>query len=177
MTTGHPRSHQTTTPRLPMGVATVQELMASSASGIHFGHYMAGTFNPEILVVNAMLVDIPLKTGFSYACWKKGLNIMIEKMVGDFNIEKLCIILLFEANFNANNKWNRQAEQHELMAPEQFGSHKFKTAIHQCLNKKLFYNLHRFNWSPAALCSNNAKSCYDHITLWPQLYVCAGWTL
>jgi len=26
-------------------------------------------------------------------------------MTGDFNIEKLQIILLFEADFNANNKW------------------------------------------------------------------------
>jgi len=123
--------------------------MASSASGIHFSHYMAGTFNPVILVVNAMLADIPLQTGFLYSQWKKGLNVMIEKMVGDFNVEKLCILLLFEADFNANNKWigqavMHQAKRHDLMAPEQFGTQKFKTAIHQCLNKQLFYDLQQF---------------------------------
>jgi len=69
----------------------------SSASGIHFGHYIARTFNPEILVVNATLADIPKCMGFTYNCWKKGLNVMIEKMVGDFNVEKLHIILLFKA--------------------------------------------------------------------------------
>jgi len=58
-----------------------------------------------------------------------------------------------------------QAEQYELMAPEQFGSQKVKTAIHQCLNKQLLYDLHWFDRLPAALCSNNAKSCYDRITL------------
>jgi len=68
---------------------------------------MAGTFNPEILVVNEMFADIPLQTGFLYSCWKKGLNVLTEKMVGDFNVEKLHIILLFKANFNANNKWIR----------------------------------------------------------------------
>jgi len=83
----------------------VRESTASSALGIHFGHYMARTFNLEILLVNAKLADIPLMTGFSYARWKKGLNIMIEKMVGNFNVKKLCIILLFKADFNANNKW------------------------------------------------------------------------
>jgi len=36
------------------------ETTSSSASGIHFGHYIAGTFNPEIMVVNAALADIPL---------------------------------------------------------------------------------------------------------------------
>jgi len=30
---------------------------------------------------------------------------MLEKSPGNFNIKKLRIILLFEADFNANNKW------------------------------------------------------------------------
>jgi len=76
-----------------------------SASGIHFGHYIAGTFNPEILVINATLANIPICTSFTYDCWKKGVNMMIKKMCGNFNVEKLWIILLFEAGFNANNKW------------------------------------------------------------------------
>jgi len=83
----------------------VHKLTASLASGIHFGHYMARTFNPKILVVNTMLMDTLLQTHFTCSHWKKGLNVMIEKMVGNFNMEKLRIIFLFEANFNANNKW------------------------------------------------------------------------
>jgi len=126
-----------------------QETTGSLASGIHFGHYITGTFNPEILVVNAALADIPLHTCFTYDCWKKGLNVMIEKTTGDFNVEKLHIILLFEADFNANNKWLGcaimfQAEKENLLADEQFGSQKSKSAIHQCLNKHLFYDLVRF---------------------------------
>jgi len=62
-------------------------------------------FNPKILVINATLTEIPLRTGFLYDRWKKGLNVMIEKSAGDFTVEKLRIILLFEADFNANNKW------------------------------------------------------------------------
>jgi len=52
-----------------------------------------------------------------------------------------------------------------LLAEEQFGSRKYKSAIHQCLNKQLFYDLVRFQRQPAALYSNDAKSFYDHITL------------
>jgi len=126
---------------------------SSSTSGIQFGHYIAGTFNPEILVVKTAMVDIPLRMGFTYERWKKDLNIMIEKTTGDFNVEKLHIILLFEANFNTNSKWISwaimyQAKQEHLMADEQFGSHKFKSAISQCLNKHLLYNLIRFRWMP-----------------------------
>jgi len=95
---------------------------------------------------------------------------MLEKTVRDCNVEKLRIILLFKADFNANNKWIScvvmyQAESAHLLADEQFGSCKFKSAIHQCLNKHLFYDLVRFQRQPVALCSNNAKSCYNCITL------------
>jgi len=66
---------------------------------------MAGTFNPDILVLNATMADILLSTGYSPKRWQKGLNIMLEKSPSNFNVEKLQIILLFEADFNANNKW------------------------------------------------------------------------
>jgi len=94
---------------------------------------------------------------------------MIEKTTGDFNVEKLRIILLFKADFNANNKWigralMYQAEQNNLLAEEQYGSWKFKSAIHQCLNKCLLYDLIHFKRQLAALCSNDVKSCYDRIT-------------
>jgi len=152
------------------GWRKAQEETSSSAPGIHFGHYIAGTFNPEILIINATMANIPLHTGFAYERWKKGMNVMIEKTTGDFNVEKLRIILLFEADFNANNKWIGctvmfQAERSHLLANKQYGSHKHKLAIHQCLNKNLFYNLVCFKQQPAALCSNDAKSCYNCIVL------------
>jgi len=147
-----------------------RESTSSSPLGIHFGHYIAGTFNPDILVLNAMMADIPMNTGYSPARWRKGLNIMLEKSLGNFNVEKLQIILLFEADFNANNKWLGRAmmlnaEQYNLLAPEQYGSRKQKSAVAQCLNKLLFYDYIRFHKQPAALCSNDAKSCYDRIVL------------
>jgi len=56
-------------------------------------------------------------------------------------------------------------EQTHQLAHKQYGSHKFKLAIHQCLNKQLRYNVIQFKQWPVALCSNDAKSCYDHNTL------------
>jgi len=144
--------------------------MGSSASGIHFSHYMTGTFNLEILVVNATLAKIPLCTIFLFDHWQKGINVMIKKNWGDFNVEKLCIILLFKADFNTNNKWigwavMYKAEHANLHADKQYGSCKFKSAIFQYLNKQVFYDVVQFKQQPVALCSNNAKSCYDQITL------------
>jgi len=57
------------------------------------------------------------------------------------------------------------AESLNLLADEQYGSCKNKAAVLQCLNKGLFYDL-LCQWKcPAALCSNDAKSCYNWITL------------
>jgi len=97
------------------GWRKAQEATSSSLSGIHFGHYMAGTFNPEILIFNATMG------------WQEGLNIMLKKSPGNFNVEKLWIILLFEAEFNVNNKWISQAvmrytELLNLLAEEQYRS-------------------------------------------------------
>ncbi len=88
----------------------------------------------------------------------------------EFNIEKLRIILLLEADFNANNKWLGQvvmlnAESLNLLAEERYSSHRNKAAVLQCLNKGQFYDLLHQWKHPAALCSNDTKSCYDHITL------------
>jgi len=66
-----------------MGLAQTKETMLSSPLGIHFGQYIAGTFNPKILVINAKLADILLCTGFSPAQWHKGLNVMLEKSPGN----------------------------------------------------------------------------------------------
>jgi len=94
---------------------------------------------------------------------------MLEKTPGNFNVEKLRI-LLFEADFNDNNKWIGRvvmfnAKTMDLLADEQYGSHRNKAAVLQCLNKGLFYDLLWQLKKPAALCSNDAKSCYNRITL------------
>jgi len=95
---------------------------------------------------------------------------MLEKLVGNDIVEKLQIIMLLKADFNHNNKWlgwvtMQSAEAQNLLVPEQYDSRKNKAAGTQCLNKRLFYDLHHFSRQPAALCSNNAKSCYDRILL------------
>jgi len=99
-----------------------------------------------------------------------GLNILLEKQAGNFNMEKLHIILLFEGDFNQNNKWLGQAvmfhaELKQQMAQEQYRSCKEKLAAIQCLNKWLLYNYACYAHEPLVVCSNDAKSCYDCIVL------------
>jgi len=95
---------------------------------------------------------------------------MLKKVAGNCAVEKLRIIMLFEADFNNNNKWIGcvvmwNAEGCHEIAPEQYGSHNQKAVGTQCLNKRLFYDYIRVMHIPAALCSNDAKSCYNRIIL------------
>jgi len=137
---------------------------------VDFRHYMAGTFNPNIAIMNATMADIPMLTSYVPARWKKGLNVMLQKQAGNINVEKLQIIVLFEADFNRNKKWMGRAiiftaEKFNALAPKQYGSRKGKVANVQSLNKQLFYNTIRFKRQLAALCCNDAKSCYNRIIL------------
>jgi len=116
------------------------------------------------------MATIPLLTGISLARWQHTLNIMLEKVARNCAVEKLCIIMLFKADFNNNNKWIKRAvmhsaKSHQEIAPEQYGSQNNKAAGMQCLNKWLFNDYIRAMHILAALCLNDAESCYDHIIL------------
>jgi len=105
---------------------------------------------------------------------------MLEKVAGNSAVEKLRIIMLFKADFNNNNKWLSQvvmqnAECLEEVASKQYSSQKGKAVGMQCLNKKLFYDFMCAMHKPAALCSNDAKSCYDCIMLIIAALCFAAW--
>jgi len=126
-----------------------QETMASTPSAVHFRHYMAGITKDMVGKINTILANVRLLSGMAPTRWKQTLNVMLEKLAGNDNIEKLQIIMLFKANFNNNNKWLGRvmmhiAKEHNLLALEQYGSRKYKSAITQCLNKRLFYDYHWF---------------------------------
>jgi len=122
------------------GWIRARETTASSPSGIHFGHYIAAMTNVTVAKLNAILVNLALLSSRALERWKKALNMMLEKLAGNDNVEKLCIIMLFKADFNNNNKWiGKQVmltvEKHGLLALEQYGSRKSKAVGTQCLNK------------------------------------------
>jgi len=51
------------------------------------------------------MARVPLQTGCSLMQWQQGLHVNLEKSPGNYDVKWLHIILLFEADCNANNKW------------------------------------------------------------------------
>jgi hypothetical protein len=113
-------------------------------------------------------MNFPLQTGYSPRRWQQGIEIMLLKKPNCFHVSKLRAILLFEADFNHNNKrigraLMHHAESMKWMAPEQYGSRKQLSAIDHCVNKRLSFDIIRQNKFPAAMCVNDMKGCYDRI--------------
>jgi hypothetical protein len=93
---------------------------------------------------------------------------MLEKKPGNTDVTAMRTILLYEADFNFLNKFvGRQmmqaAECLGILAPEQYGSRRYHRAIFQAVNKAFTYDIIRQKRLTGALCSNDAKSCYDRI--------------
>ena len=156
------------TPSFSRSWQRMDKYTSSGPSGLHFGHFMANCLDPELASVDAAMAHIPAMSGYVPSRWTKGLNVMLEKTPGVCKVTKLRTILLYEADFNHNNKlmgrsMMRYAEANSLLAPEQYGSRKAHSAVYQALNKVLTYDLARQSRQPVALCSNDAKSCYDRI--------------
>ena len=106
--------------------------------------------------------------GFSPEKYKKVTDLQILKKENVHLLEKMRTIILFNSEFNNNNKWTSNkmlynAEKHGILAKEQYGSRKKHDAITAALNKRLTFDILRLSKQSAVLSSIDAKACYDRI--------------
>lgn len=149
----------------------VRETTAPGPSGFTCAqmkaHLLPG--GEEAMEIDRILLSIPYTTGYSPSLWQLGTNCELEKKSGSIRVDLLRAILLYEIQFNMGNKiLGRDSmyftEDLRGIAGEQYGSRKQHSSINQCLNKRLTFDLLRQRRQAGALCSNDAKSCYDRIT-------------
>jgi hypothetical protein len=141
---------------------------SSSPYGPTFVHYIAGSQDPEIAEFDATMANIPYASGHSPEAWTKMVDVLIPKKTSSAAIEKLRIIVLFHALFNMNNKrigrdMIANAERLNQIPWEAYGSRKRHRSIECAANKVFTTDIARQEHRPMALCSNDAKSCYDRI--------------
>jgi hypothetical protein len=90
------------------------------------------------------------------------------KKSGIMELSSLRTICLFPVDCNyafkhIGRSMMKMAEASSTLAPEQYGSRKGHKAIDLAVNKTLIYDLLRQLKRPGAICSNDARSCYDLI--------------
>ena len=71
------------------------------------------------------MAELPFHTGQSPERWKRATNVMILKKEGNQSLDSLRTLVLFEADFNHNNKFLGKATMHHaiksgFMAQEQY---------------------------------------------------------
>jgi hypothetical protein len=154
-----------------------KETISSEPKGLSFSHYKLGAQDPRINAFDARLRGIPYKYGFSPRHWQEITDVEILKKAGVYNIDKMRTITLMDAAFNMtlmdaafnmnNKKLGRDlmihAEDSQNLACEQYGSRKKHQSSTAAANKVLTMDLLRLRRQSGALCSNDAKSCYDRI--------------
>jgi hypothetical protein len=86
------------------GWRKAKERTSSGPSGIPFAHFKSGLKNDTVKEFKAVMTSIPYETGISPERWQQGTDVMLEKQTGNFWVDKLRAILLYEADFNQNNK-------------------------------------------------------------------------
>ena len=77
-----------------------KEKTSSSYSGVHFGHYIGACDSETLSNMHATFLDLVISTGSIVKRWIKGLTVMLEKIRGNINVDKLRAILLMEADYN-----------------------------------------------------------------------------
>lgn len=75
-----------------------KEKTSSSISGLHFGHWKACADSNYLSGIHALFTEIVITTGYFPPRWQQGLSVMLEKVEGVRNLEKLRAILLMEAD-------------------------------------------------------------------------------
>jgi hypothetical protein len=137
-------------------------------SDLSFSTMKAGASDPDIAALDCTLTRLPLRFGFAPKRWKFCLDVMLLKKSGMTDLSTLRTIVLFPVDCNyafkhIGRKMMQTAEETKSLAPEQYGSRKKHKAIDLAVNKALTFDILRQLKRSGAICSNDAKSCYDLI--------------
>ncbi len=135
---------------------------------LSFSTMKAGASNEIISELECELINCAIMSGYSPDRWKKFLDVMILKKSGVTNLSSLRTIVLFPVDCNfafkrIGREMMKVAEATNSLASEQYGSRKNHRAIDLAVCKALTYDLLRQLKRPGAICSNDARSCYDLI--------------
>jgi hypothetical protein len=145
---------------------TARECTGSSYSGLHFGHYVAALFCPDLSLLHAAKLSICTWNGVTLGRWVIGLTVLLEKILGNIFVHKLHAICLLEADFNWWNKlifakWMMQQSIKAGSIPQECYAKKHSHCNYAVLTKQFFCDSSRSLHHPAGLGECDFGDCYD----------------
>ena len=145
------------------------ESTKSSPSGRHIGHYKAILDDDDLVSNITAMLNIGLIAGTALERWKQTLSVKLEKDPRSPKLDRLCIIQLFEADYNfllavLFGHWLMGfARRHCSLNKSQYGNMNGKQAQSTVLNKILTYDYFRLTKENAATAEFDATANYDRI--------------
>ena len=153
-----------------------RETTTTSPSGRHLGIYKAVfqttnnnnspyPFDQHI----TRFLNIIIQNSIGPKRWRKVTNMMIHKLEGSFNINKLRVIHLFEADYNGligilfNRRVLYNAEKRGILNDNQWGARPHRQAEDALLLKELTYNMASMTKTTLATFDNDATGCFDRV--------------
>ena len=129
---------------------------------LHFGHFKAATKSRPNTLLHYTMAEIPFRSGYSPTRWRKATNLMILKKEGVHYVDKLRTIVLYESDFNHNNKFfGKKMMEHmknnDKVANEQY-SVPGKKCIDHVINRRLLFDTIRYKKIIMAMASVDLKS-------------------
>jgi hypothetical protein len=146
-----------------------RETTSTSPSGRHLGIHKASLKLGSITADLCEMLNIVIRSGIAPTRWCRAVSALLEKDPGSPNINRLCIIHLYGADYNLFLKilWARRlverGEQAAQFGQAQQGSRQGRTANDVVLLKRLSYDLTRLLRTNLGTFDNDAKSCYDRV--------------
>jgi hypothetical protein len=119
-----------------------REKTSFSDSDCHFGHYIAASDDMELATLHVESLNIAARRGIPLNCWRHSLTILLEKILGNILVDKLCAICLLEAYFNwwlkliYARRMMSDIRRSNMIPAEQFAT-TGRTAIDRVLAKQL----------------------------------------
>jgi Reverse transcriptase (RNA-dependent DNA polymerase) len=167
-------------------IKNVIESVASSPSGLHYGHYKClvapihgseedkqtyKAFQEQALVLIARILSLCTKWGFSLARWHQVISAMIPKEEGNHIASKLRTIHLFEGDYQLltaeliNNRALAHMERNNNLHPRLYGSRQGRSTQDCAYSRVLCHQLSRLTRQPLEVGDNDAKSSFDRLII------------
>jgi hypothetical protein len=145
-----------------------RENTACGPSGLNMSYWKVLTESDSLATIHAYFIEKAFQYGFSYPRWQVSWHCMLKKKPIPY-IHRLCIIQLFEGDFNGALKYllGRLLMYHIVNTKQSnsqaFGSIPGKTSHEALLSLQLLYDNARLTKTNMATIFNDAAGCYDRI--------------
>ena len=147
---------------------SLRERTSSSPHGGHFGHFIAMGEDGFLSEYLSLLLSIPLMAGLSPPQYRKITACFLQKKPNEFRINKMRTIWLQDSFFSITQRilarrTYSQAERHGLMAPEDYGGRKGKSALMQAINVRITMDLVLQAKKDAVIRGIDYSNCFDRM--------------